>query len=188
MTEHAATLAAEGTEVDPWAWDWAAVGSIATAAGVLLALVVALVQMTDLIALRRREAQDRRRDQALRVSAWATSETGFPDTPRANVVGNPWFASVRVFNGSSAAISDVRAEIGYRSNGQWCGLQEAKEWPIVPPGEPVRTDFRQGHVRNFAGPPNVLVCKLWFRDSNNVRWHRDGFNVLTEVQDHASSP
>ncbi|WP_433263302.1 hypothetical protein ACQPWR_25685 [Micromonospora vinacea] len=183
MTPRIATLAAQGTEVDRWAWDWTAIGSVATAVGVLLALVVALVQLRDLILLRKREAQDRRREQALQVSAWATSETEFPDTPSSNIVGNPWFASIHVLNGSNSSISDVRVAIGYRFNGQWHGLQEVHEWLIVPPGEAIRADFRQSHVRSFASPQSVLLCRLRFRDSNNVCWQRDARNVLTELRD-----
>jgi hypothetical protein len=170
---------------DPWAWDWSAVGAVATAAGVLIALGAAFITTRDLIGVRRRDAQDRRREQALRVSAWATSETEFPDIPRANIVGNPWFAAVHVLNGSAASIRDVRVEVGYRGfEGEWKALGEGHEWMIVPPAEPVRAEFVQGHVRNFSEPHNVLLCTLSFRDSNNVRWQRDAFNVLTEADDH----
>jgi hypothetical protein len=122
------------THVDPWAWGWSAISALAATAAVITALTVATIQMRDLLRLRRRENLDRRREQALLVSAWATSETDLPNTPQANITGNPWYAAVHVLNGSGASISDVRVQIGHRSiNGQWDSLGEIHEWVIVPP-------------------------------------------------------
>jgi hypothetical protein len=178
------------TNIDPWAWGWTAVGALATTAAVLTALSVAMIQMRDLVRLRRRESADRRREQALRVSAWATSETEFPDTPSSNIVGNPWYAVVHVLNNSGASVSDVRVQIGHWSlSRQWSSLGETKDWPIVPPGGQVEAEFRQAHVKNFANPRNnVLSCTLSFRDSNNSCWHRDASNTLTESKTNSGTP
>ncbi|MER7589615.1 hypothetical protein ABTW72_18980 [Micromonospora sp. NPDC127501] len=181
-------IGAVQADTDVWSWAWGAVGSVAAVASVVVALVVTRVQLKDLIRLRRREAQDRRREQAQRVSAWATSETDFPDTPATNIVGNPWYAAVHVLNASDSSISEVRVEIGYRTiDGHWYGLGETHEWPVVPPGERVRADFRQSHVRNFASPRNTLLCRLYFRDGSKVGWDRDALNHLTELDDRGQT-
>jgi hypothetical protein len=118
------------------------------------------IDMRDLIRLQRSEAQERRREQALRVSAWATAETDFPDTPRTHIVGRPGFAAVHVLNDSHAAISDVRVEVGYRHfDGEWRSLGETHDWPIVPPGEPVLAEFRQPHVRNLFRRGLPMPCQ-----------------------------
>src|SRR5262245_61617534 len=112
-THHAEPM---NTEPDLWAWGWTAVGSIATALAVAIALVLAILSTRDLIRTRKREADDRRREQALRVSAWATSESdSLPDTPRTDIGSGDmlWFAAIHVLNGSAAAISEVRVELGY---------------------------------------------------------------------------
>ena len=178
------------TAIDPWAWDWSAVGAVATAVAVVIALAFGIFNLVDLIGVRKREALERRREQAVRVSAWATSETDFPDTPRTHIVGNAWFAAVHVLNGSAASISDVRVELGHRTlAGKWeslsLGLGDATHsWMILPPAEHVRAEFREPAIQNYSEPPhNVLLCILSFRDSNNVRWQRDAFNVLSEADD-----
>jgi hypothetical protein len=173
--------------IDPWAFGWTSVAAITTVVAVVVALFVAARDTRILVLTKQQEREDRRREQATRVSAWATSETEFPDTPRQNIVGNPWFGRIHVLNGSQVAINDVTVTIGHRNlQGAWYSLMSEHEWPMLPPGAEVFADFREGHVRNFSQPPhNVLLCKLSFRDGNNVRWARDERGYLSELETDA---
>jgi hypothetical protein len=171
------------SEPDPWAIGWSTIASAAALVGVGVAIFVATRDTRRLIRVSQQDASDRKRDQAVRVSAWATSESDFPDSPKQNVVGNPWYAVVHVLNNSSAAISNVRVEIGHRGvDGRWQSLSRTHEWIIIAPGKEERCEFNQRDVRMFAEPPhNVLMCTLTFRDNNNCEWQRDASNVLSEV-------
>lgn len=166
-----------------WSLGWTALSTIATVAAVSVALFVAVRDTKRLNRLRQREQEDRRREQAICVSAWATSESDAPGVPRSHTVGNPWFARIHLLNSSNSAIYDARVAIGYKDlNGEWYSLQDEHDWPVVPPGREIHADFSKDHIRNFSSPPhNTLLCQLSFRDANNVIWGRDARGFLSEA-------
>ncbi|GAA1565998.1 hypothetical protein GCM10009789_19350 [Kribbella sancticallisti] len=152
---------------DPWSVGWSAVSTMLTAVAVLVALFVAVRDTLRVNRLLAAEANDRRRGQASQVSAWATSETEYPDVPPRNIIGSPWYAAAHVLNSSPFAISDVEVEIGsLNTAGNWESFRETERRSVLPPGGALDASFTAERIRAFSYPKyNILVCRLSFRDN-----------------------
>jgi len=155
-----------------------------TAVAVLAALFVAVRDTVRVNRLLAGQAADRKRSQALEITAWATGESDYPDTPPANIIGNPWHAAAHVLNNSSAPISEVEVEIGHLNPaGKWESFRGIERRHILPPGGRIDAAFTEDHVRAMSNPKyNVLLCRLTFRDNAGVRWRRDESNNLIEIE------
>lgn len=140
-----------------------------SAAGTLVVIGTSLVLLAQGQRDRREAANDRRREQASRVTCWAEWKSDWDGATFAQ----PACPSIRVRNASDAAVYEVFVDFVSPADGRAIradigaiGPGATAEWIY---DEPFNTD---GWV------PDALLPKLYFRDASGQTWKRTARGVL----------
>jgi len=137
--------------------DWGTVPDWLAAVGTLAAFAVALRLLGKELAARREAEEDHRREQARRVSVWATEIEQVPPA-----LGSLVFFVVRA-NRSDEPVYDVLIEMASNDpGGAWAPWR--KHIPVMPPG--------QEQTRLQVVPYRPGPVTLTFTDAVGRRWKR----------------
>ena len=140
-----------------------------SAVGTVVAIFTSLFLLRQGQADRRALAEDGRRDQATRVTAWAE---WIKDCGGATF-GQPACPVVRVSNNSDAAVYDAFLDVTSPVDGVTLRVSLG----AIPPGDTAEWTF-QDHFISKGWEPAALFPRLYFRDARGERWKRDALGVL----------
>jgi hypothetical protein len=139
--------------------DWGTVPDWLAAVGTLLAFAVALRLLFKELDARRENEEDRRREQASRVAAWARP-----------VGAGPNDHAMMLRNNSEQPVTAVRLVMEHPDMPEVVTREES--WDLVPPGEQRVDDMW------VTGPPGPVT--LTFTDAAGHRWTRRPDGRLVE--------
>jgi hypothetical protein len=139
------------------------------ALGTLVAIGTSLFLLRQGQRDRREAANQRKREQASRVTCWAEWNSDWSG----GTFAQPRCPSVRVSNASDAAVYEVFVDFIRPADGQTCRADIG----AVAPGGSARWDFEESfQLQGWV--PDALMPRLYFRDANGVPWKRTARGIL----------
>ena len=141
------------------------VSAIGTAVAIFTSLFLLWQGQVD----RRKLAEDRRRDQAARVTAWAEWNKDWDGA----TLAQPACPTIRVSNTSDAAVYDAFVDVTSPLDGETLRVSLG----AIPPGGATYWNFEERFTAQ-GWEPEALWTRLYFRDARGERWKRDALGIL----------